>query len=411
MSRLIINGESVLIGLDWQFLSDAEISTRSRKKGGVVIKGASAKQFAEGDGENGVVALASWAAANISNGIMILPLDDRRFWLCGTLAGFVAPDTDKIVAFEELPSVLALLEDIVADDLYLIRAESIVSDNDEPVLPEALEMPEIISAAQELHLEDFTIAPRVAGLSKGTSARSPLVIGVGVAASLMVAGYFGYGWWAEMQKNNEQAELAAAMQLKAQQEERQARSLADQYRATHQAMNFYEAARNILKRFDLEDSGWTLQKVEINGSVKAEYKRGHGSLAPFLEGKEHVSWSPDGGTAVMTREISADLPVPMHSYDLQPMNKIEAISLMQRIGDSGLQAGLLTAAPAWASSAYFYSPLTGTTNIYWKVASPFGRIESALSMLQHANISIGEVIFNVASRQCSIEGLIYVPKG
>jgi len=411
-SRILLNGTSVMIEMAWEFIAEADVASKSRKKGGVAIKGSNALQFAEGDGENGVSVLAAWVAGQVSNGIVILPLPDQRCWLCGVLAGLVAPETDRIVSHDDLPVTLELLEDMVPDDRHLIKVDTLALPEGEPIAFDALSMPEACASARLLPLAGLEDAPQITGFHRRDTRRiKQMGMAVAAVAITSVAGYMGYNWWNMHQADQQKTEIAAQMQQQAQQARLAARQLADQFRDTHQAMNMYQGVRNALAHFHLEDAGWGLQRVVVNKMVKAEFKRRHGLLADFLEGKEKVTWSKDGGSAELSRDFNGDLPVPLQSYDLQAMNEIQAISLMQKIGDSNMQAGLLTTAPAWAANAPKYSALSGISYIYWKIAVPFSRLQSAMAMLQHANVVVGEVDLNIAGKTCSVEGMIYVSKG
>jgi len=411
-SRILLNETSVMIEMAWEFIDEADVAGKSRKKGGVTIKGSNALQFAEGDGENGVSVLAAWVAGQVGNGIVMLPLPDQRCWICGVLAGLVAPETDRIVPYNDLPVTLELLEDMVPDDRHLVQVDTLALVEGESIAFDALTMPEACASARLLPLTGLENAPRIAGFHRRDTRRIKQIgMAAAVVAIASVAGYMGYNWWKMHQVDQMQTEIAAQMQQKAMQQLQRARQLADQFRDTHQALNMYQGVRNALARLDLEDAGWGLNRVVVNKMVKAEYKRHHGLLADFLEGKKDVTWSKDGGSAELSRDFSGDLPVPLQAFDLQAMNEVQAITLMQQIGDSGMHAGLLAAAPAWASNAPSYSMLSGISNIYWKVAVPFSRLQSAMAMLQHSNVAVGEVDLNIAAKSCSIEGMIYVSKG
>jgi len=157
----------------------------------------------------------------------------------------------------------------------------------------------------------------------------------------------------------------------------------------------------------MESKGWQLQKIQINDRVNLEYKRGSGTLAPFIEeNKQNISWSQDGGTATLDWPLT-DIPVPLHAYELEAMNEVDAITLMQRIAMSDMQAGLLTVAPVWASTVPAYPLMSRVSQIYWKVGTTFGRMQSALSLLQHPNVSVGHLAFDFTGKRCEIEGLIY----
>jgi len=410
--RLLLDDTDFLIEMTWEFLEASDVTSRSRKKGGLAIKGANALQFAEGDGENGIAVLAAWVAGRVGNGMAMLPLPDNQCWVCGILAGLIAPETDRIVSYDDLAVMLELLEDMVPDERYFIRAAHVSFANGDLVACSDLVVPKELESAHALPLEELQDVPKISGFHQRDTRRlRQILMATTAVACVGAAGYMGFHWWQDRQIAQQQTVSAEDLQRKSMLERQRLQMLAEAYRDSHQAMNIYQAVRNVLGHFALKDSGWDLQRVVVNDSVKAEYKRGKGLLANFLEGKKQVTWSKDGGSAELRRELKNDIPIPMESYDLQVMDDIRAITMMQQIGSNGVQAGLLGAAPKWASTAPAYSLLSGVKNIYWKIAVPFSRLQSAMSLLQHSNVAVGEVDLNIAAKNCTIEGLIYVSKG
>jgi len=406
VSRLILDNEQVLIEIAWKFLSEAEADSRSRKKGGILIKRSTSRQFGEGDGENGIPSLAAWVVGQVPNGIIVMPVDRKRCWLCGTIAGFVAPGTDALLAYEDLPTALEMLEDIVPDDRYLLHVGSITIPENEPLLFDELSAGFLFAGAQKLELQGLKDAPKVSGMRTNNMNYKKPLYGAVITMSVLTAGYFGYGWWQQNNQNQQQEQIAEETRLQQMLAMKKQEQQANSYRAAHQADNMFEVVRITLAAARMDSQGWQLQKILINDQVRLEYKRGNGLLGPFIEGKENITWSADGSSAMLAWPLT-EIPVPMNYYDLEVMRDIDAITLMQRIAQSDMQAGLLTASPAWASAVPGYPMMSRVSPIYWKVGTSFGRMQSALSLLQHPNVSVGHLAFDFTSKRCEIEGLIY----
>jgi len=407
VSRLILDGEEVLVEMGWKFLSETEADNCSRKRGGIFIKRSASRQFGEGDGENGIPSLAAWVVGQVPNGIIFMPVDHKRCWLCGTIAGFVAPGTDVLMVNEDLPAALEMLEDIVPDDRYLLHVGAVAIPEKEPMLFDALLAGLIFEGAQKLELQGLQEGAKVVGMRTGNTEYKKSLLGAVLTASLLVVGYFGYERWQQGKQSQQQEHLAEESRLQQLLAMREQEKQANSYRAAHQAANMFEVARITLASVQMESKGWQLQKIQINDRVNLEYKRGSGTLAPFIEeNKQNISWSQDGGTATLDWPLT-DIPVPLHAYELEAMNEVDAITLMQRIAMSDMQAGLLTVAPVWASTVPAYPLMSRVSQIYWKVGTTFGRMQSALSLLQHPNVSVGHLAFDFTGKRCEIEGLIY----
>ena len=407
MRKAVINGNAFLLEMEWQFVSENQAGSRLADKGGVAIRHSAAVQFAEGNGESGCCALAAWVTENVPDGLVMMPVSADHCWLCGTIGGFIAPETDRIINKVDLPTRLELLEDLVPYDLYIIDTEQIDCEGFEGDCSAEVRLAGCeFDGIKHLPLDDIADKHRIVARKVRESSKFNPVYYAVIGLALIASGYMGYNWWHRQQAQVQSDQMAADQQLQQLARLRQQRTQAESYRAMHQPSNVVVAVKDKLATIEMESRGWNLEKVEIGDAVTASYKRDSGLLDAFLAGRSNVKWSEDGNSADLDLG-KFEVPVPLRSPELKLMDRVEAITMMQRLKSLGLQGSLVSAEPAWANRVPRYPVGSGINLIFWRVSASFAWLEAAMEFLQQGSVAVASVSLNFRAKNCEIEGVIY----